>query len=175
MKTMMRAVVAIAMVVGATFWAPSARADQLPVVYAGPTNPEATLRAEELEREARDLFSQPKKYGKASALLQEAATERVLGDPLRVKDLHLASYLAFYKGDKRRALELMTQAADEALAVGDVVVAADNYADAAFLAQEGKRPDAAVKLAKKSALLANSPLIDSKTRAGILARVEVAT
>jgi hypothetical protein len=172
MKTTTRAMVAITMAAGLAAGAKSVRADQVPLLYAGPATGEATVRAEELEREARTLFSQPKAYGRAAKLLQKAAAERVPGDPVRVKDLQLASRLVFYRGDEWKALDLMTQAANEALSSGDVISAAHHFADAAFLAKEGKRPAEAKDLAARAAMLAGSPLIDSKAREAILARVQ---
>jgi hypothetical protein len=79
--------------------------------------------------------------------------------------------LSYYRGDEWKALQLMTQAAEEALATGDVVTAAHQFADAAFLAKAAKRPAEAVEFARRSAMLSSSPLIAAKDREAILARI----
>jgi hypothetical protein len=153
-------------------FAGSARADQLPMTYAGPGSERATTQAEKLEQQAYDLFSQPGRYGHAAKLLQRAAETRDVGDPLRVRDLHMASRLSYYKGNEMKAFVLMQQSADEALATGDVIGAANHYVDAAFLAKSAGRVDEAVAMVKKATLLAGSPLIDVASRTAILTRVE---
>ncbi len=171
MRRTMQAIVAITMAAGLGF-AGSARADQMALEYAGPGSNRATTQAEKLERQARALFSQPERYGHAARLLQRAASTREIGDPERIRDLHLASRLSYYKGDEGRALVLMQQSANEALATGDVIVAANRYVDAAFLAKSAGQSAAAAEMVQKATLLAGSPLIDVASRTAILTRVE---
>jgi len=171
MRTRMQVIVAVAMAAGLG-WAGSARADQLPTSYAGPGSEKATTKAEKLEQQALDLFSQPDKYCRAAKLLQQAAGEREVGDPMRVRDLHMASRLSFYGGKEVAALDLMQQSAEEALATGDVIAAANRFVDAAFLAKSAGDAEAAVKMVKRATLLAGSPLIDVASRSAILTRVE---
>lgn len=172
MKTTTKAIVAISMTAGLALGSAAARADQVAMGVSEPVSVRVTVKAEALERQARGLFSQPGEYGKASKLLLQAAQERELGDPERIRDLHMASRLAFYKGDEGKALELMTRAAEESLSVGDVIAAAHHFADAAFLAKENNRVVEAAELVKKATLLAASPLIAKQDRAAILARVQ---
>jgi len=171
MRTTMKAIVAVTMAAGFGF-AGGAHADQLPTSYAGPGSDRATTQAEKLERQAKDLFSQPERYGRAAKLLQRAAANREIGDPERIRDLHLASRLSYYKGDEGKALTLMQQSAAEALATGDVIAAANRYVDAAFLAKSAGQLEAAAEMVQKATLLAGSPLIDVAARTSILTRVE---
>lgn len=172
MKTTTQVIVAVSMVAGLMVAGEGVRADQVALGYTEAAPPAATIRAEALEREARALFTNPKQYGRAAQLLEEAAGAREMGDPERIRDLELASRLTFYRGNERKSQLLMTQAAEEALAMGDVVTAAHNYTDAAFAAKAGKRPVEAIALVKKATLLAASPLLAKEDRAAILARVQ---
>jgi hypothetical protein len=171
MRTTMQAIVAVTMAAGLGI-ASSARADQMAMEYAGPGSNRATTQAEKLEQRAKDLFSQPERYGRAAKLLQRAAATREIGDPERIRDLQLASRLSYYKGDEGKALVLMRKSAEEALATGDVIVAANRYVDAAFLAKSAGQVDEATEMVKKATLLAGSPLIDVASRSAILTRVE---
>ncbi|MGD8278426.1 MAG: hypothetical protein PVH00_10390 [Gemmatimonadota bacterium] len=174
MRTTTKVIVAAAVVAGLGAAGP-ARADQLPATYAGPGSERATTQAEKLESQALDLFSQPDQYCKAAKLLQRAAKERALGDPVRIRDLHLASRLSYYGGREGKALDLMQQSAAESLATGDVIAAANRYVDAAFLAKSTGDAGLALEMVKKATLLAGSPLIDVAARTSILTRVEADT
>jgi hypothetical protein len=128
---------------------------------------------EDLEREAEKLFETPKKYGQAVKLFVRAADMRDPGDPVRVSNLVMASRLSFYAGKNTRATQLMQRAADEALAAGDVVRAANAYIDASHLALEDGNVELIPELVKKAQLLTASPLIAATDRKAILARLAV--
>lgn len=137
--------------------------------YGGPSdrNDNPTV----LEAKARALFSSPARYDEAVRLFVEAADEREIGDPQRVKNLTMASRLTYYAGDTSDALELMQRAANEAMSTGDVLAAAHGYMDSAFLAHEVGQTGVAAALIKKAERLSLSPLIARRDREQILARI----
>jgi hypothetical protein len=133
-----------------------------------------TIDPQEFESRAKSLFSNPKRYDEAIKLFLKAADTREVGDPVRVKDVIMASRLAYYREDMARSLSLMQRAADEAAATGDVLTAAHAYMDAAFLARGFTNADVVVALVKKAELLAYSPLISELDKEGILVRIRSA-
>ena len=138
--------------------------------YGGPSD-RTDASPSELEAKARTLFSSPARYGEAVRLFVEAADQREIGDPQRVKNLSMASRLTYYSGDTSDALDLMQRAANEAMATGDVLAAAHSYMDGAFLAQEIGQVGVAAELMKKAERLSFSPLIAARDRDGIRARI----
>jgi hypothetical protein len=128
-------------------------------------------RAEQLEAKAKKLYSNTSKYADAAKLHEEAADHRSRVDPLRVKSLQMASRLYHYAGKETKALALMERAAEEALASGDVVTAANAYVDASYLAQYQKRQEDVVRLARKAEMLVNSPLLGAQQRSWLQDRI----
>jgi hypothetical protein len=124
-----------------------------------------------LEKQAAQLYESPKHFKRAAALHIKAADLRALDDPMRVKDRTLAARLYYYAGDRARGFELLRQAGDEALAAGDVLVAATTYLDASYVAQELKRGETVLELANKAKLLLSSPLVDARERDRLLSRI----
>jgi len=140
------------------------------IAYAGPSDREMAT-PNHLEAQARALFATPARYGEAVRLFVKAADMREVGDPIRVKDLIMASRLTYYRADTERALELMSRAANEALSTGDVLTAAHSFMDGAFLAQEVGHAGVVTELVKKAERLSYSPLIAAADRQEILNRI----
>ena len=84
--------------------------------------------------------------------------------------LTTAAHLSYGAGDLSSAESDMTAAAAQAMARGDVEKAAQAYADAAWVANERKRPEQARTLARQAEALASSPLLSVPQRNGILRR-----
>ena len=124
-----------------------------------------------LEKQAALLYDSPKQYKRAAALHVKAADLRALDDPMRIKDRTLAAKLYYYAGDRAKGFELLRQAADEALAAGDVLVAATTYLDASYVALELDRGETVLELANKAKLLLSSPLVDARERDRLLSRI----
>lgn len=146
-----------------------AHAQQLGYAISAETRSDADPVA--LEKQAASLYESPKHYKRAAALHIEAANLRALDDPMRVKNRALAAKLYYYAGDKSKGYELLRQAADEALAAGDVLVAASTYLDASYVALELKRGETVLELANKAKLLLSSPLVDARERDRLLSRI----
>jgi hypothetical protein len=130
--------------------------------------------ATDLENKAKALYPAPKRYREAARLLVEAAALRDAGDPQRIDNLRQAGRLFHYAGVSERARSVMEQAADAALAAGDVKTAAAAYLDAAFLAQDVKRIEDARRMIEKARLLTNSPLLSAEEKSVILERINAA-
>jgi hypothetical protein len=125
----------------------------------------------DLEERARSLFTNPERYDEAARLYARAADLRDAGDRMRVEDLMMAARLTFYDGSAAKARVLMERAADEALAAGDVIIAAHAFVDAAYLARDARENERVAELLNRAKMLAGSPLIAQKERENILSRV----
>ena len=125
----------------------------------------------QLERQAADLYTSPKNFKRAADLLLKAADLRDVADPMKVKNQSLAARLFYYAGDKQRGMTVLEGAADHALSVGDVLVAAELYLDASYVAQELEQGEKVRELAQKTRLLMNSPLVDARERDRVLSRI----
>jgi tetratricopeptide (TPR) repeat protein len=143
-------------------------AQEFAFVRSEPVNVE---RAEQLEAKARELYSNISKYAEAARLHEQAAELRSPVDPLRVKSLQMAARLYHYSGKETKALAVMERAAEEALASGDVVAAANAYVDASYLAQYQHRQEDVVRLARKAEMLVNSPLLGTQQRSWLQDRI----
>jgi len=130
----------------------------------GPSDRVEKTNPAQLEAQARSLFASPTRYGEAVRLFVEAADQREIGDPLRVKNLVMASRLTYYRGQTHDALHLMQRAANEAISTGDVLAAANSYMDSAFLAQELGHTGVAAEMMKKAERLSYSPLLAQEDR-----------
>lgn len=128
-------------------------------------------RAEQLEAKAHALYHNTSKYADAAKLHEQAADLRGPADPMRVKDLQMAARLYHYSGREVKAQAVMERAAEEALASGDIITAANAYLDASHLAQYQKRTEDVVRLARKAEMLANSPLLGNQQRSSLQERI----
>jgi hypothetical protein len=108
----------------------------------------------------------------AARLLRRSAEFRAAEDPLGFRCLTDAAALAYAKGDLSQARADMARAADHALARGDLRAAALAYLDAAWIAQEQKKPRQVWEFGHRAEMLAGSPLLSESDRAVILQRIE---
>jgi hypothetical protein len=131
-------------------------------------------KAVDLERKAQELYGQPTRYVQAARLHVRASQLRSAADPMRVRNLSMAARLYYYAGMKSEALSTMQSAADAALAVGDLLTAANHLVDASHLAVETGNREEAVNLTDRAKLLTASPLLDATQRAQIETRLKIA-
>lgn len=139
---------------------------------ASPVTDEAqkVALAERLGQEAREASRDMKSFEKASSLYREAA--ETLGDhPDAAEHLVQAGRLAYYTGDESRAIQDFRAAGERALEWGDVLVAAQSFLDAAWIAAEEERGTEARELAHRAERLSSSPLIQRQERASLLSRI----
>ncbi len=134
----------------------------------------------ELESEASRLHNQPDRWAHAADLYLAAAQLREDEDPRAAQeDLLLAANLSYETGNTAGAIAALEGAASRALASGDVVRAADIFADAAWVAKKaevridqrrlGLRIDQR-RLGSRAVKLADSSELTSAERSQILSR-----
>ncbi len=133
------------------------------------------LRAAELESEALSLHNQPDRWAYASALYMAAAQLRAVDDPQAQVDLLLAANLVYETGNAETGnaagpFAALESAGDRALVSGDIVRAADMFADAAWVAQKADLRSEQRRLTVKSIELAESSEITRAERRRILGR-----
>jgi len=128
-------------------------------------------RAAALRARASELMKDVSRYRKASDLLRQAAALTPVEDANRAHDLHVAANLLFFAGSIAEAQVVMADAADAALARGDVEDAANAFVDAGWLAAKHDQPAEARDLALRAVHLAASPLLSGEQRDRILRRV----
>ena len=107
----------------------------------------------------------------AARLHRRSAELRAGEDPLGFRCLTEAAALAYFTSDRSRARADMAQAAGHALARGDLRAAAHAYLDAAWIAQEQKKPRQVWELGHRAEMLAEAPLLGASDRAAILQRI----
>ncbi len=110
-------------------------------------------------------------WGTASELFVQAAELSGFGTAEAVENLRKASFLRYYLGDRRGALGLMEEAATQAVASGQILLAAHSYLDGAWIAVAMDRSSSARELGERARLLAGSPHLSEGDRSSILARV----
>lgn len=139
---------------------------------ASPTTDEAQriAKAEQLEHRAAEASQHMESFKEASSLYREAA--ETLGDhPDAANHRVQAARLAYYSGDEGRAIQDFRAAGEQALEWGDVLVAAQSFLDAAWIAAEEDRDGEAYELAQRAERLSSSPLIERQERASLLSRI----
>jgi hypothetical protein len=149
----------------ATLALPSAAVSQ----YRLPTIT-AVVSADSMHASALAMTQDANRWRDAARLHRESAALRVPGDSLGYRCLMTAANLSYGTHDLANAQSDMETAAAQAIARGDVEKAAQAYADAAWLANERKRPDEVRTLASQAEVLASSPLLSSAQRDVILRR-----
>ena len=156
----------IAGVLLATLGLPAVAAAQ----YQLPTLTSAA-RADSLHEAAAALVA-AHRWGDAARLHRRSAELRDADDPLGFRCLREAAALEYATGDRSAARADMTAAAGQALARGDLREAALAYVDAAWIAQEQKKPRQVWELGHRAEMLADSPLLGASDRAAILQRID---
>lgn len=125
-----------------------------------------------LEAKAEQYLPDRGKWNQAAELYRQAAALRPAGDALAIADLKSAARLAFYRGKDRQAIRDLEKAGQRALDIGDVVAAANAFADAAWIAGKDGNGARAKALMERAQLLALSPLISPTDRAELESRFE---
>jgi hypothetical protein len=128
-------------------------------------------RAIELEELAIALHGQPARAVEAARLHKQSASLRNANDPEAVQSLAMAAHLFGYGNRTLEARRTMEQAADRALAMGDVVHAAKAYVEATFFADKLNNQGEMDRLGRKALLLARSPLLTADERTNIIKRI----
>jgi hypothetical protein len=127
-------------------------------------------RADSLHIAAVTLGKTMARWGDAARLHRQSALLRAADDSLGFRCLRDAARLSYQRNNVSSARSSMTAAGDQALARGDLMQAAQAYADAAWLAQEQHRKGDTWKLGRQAEVLAGSPLLSPAQRASILKR-----
>lgn len=127
-------------------------------------------RAERVRQQAVQLHS-TRPNREVAALHQLSASLRSADDPEAVNCLIVAAHLLDYGKRPIEARATMEAAARRALAMGDVVRAADAYANAAFLARKHKNRPETLRLGKQALLLTASPLLTEQQREAVRYRI----
>ena len=129
-------------------------------------------RAAELESEASRLHNQPRRWAYAADLYLAAVQLREDEDPQAQENLVLAANLGYQTGDVAGTIAALESAASRTLASGDVVRAADIFADAAWVAQKAGLRIEQRRLTHRVAELADSSELTGAERNQILSRFE---
>ena len=119
---------------------------------------------EALEMRAQEHLQEVGDWGRAASLFRRVAELRPSSDPAAVQDLIQAGRLSYYRGDNGDAVRDFEAAGQRALALGDVIVAANAFVDAAWIADANGRSARALDLVGRARLLANSPLLPDEIR-----------
>lgn len=152
-----------------TGWTRAAMAATLLAASAATASAQTTANVqlgeiEALEMKAHEHLQEVGDWGRAASLFRRAAELRPSSDPVAVQDLIQAARLSYYHGDKGDAVRDFEAAGQRALALGDVIVAANAFVDAAWVADANGRSERALNLVGRARLLANSPLLPDEIR-----------
>jgi hypothetical protein len=131
----------------------------------------SSVKADSLQAAAVQLTTEGR-WRDAARLYRRSAEFRAADDPQGSKCLATAGALAYASGDRSGARTDMVHSADRALARGDLRVAALAYLDAAWIAQEQKKPSQVREFGHRAEILAASPLLSESDRGVILQRIE---
>jgi len=138
---------------------------------AAEDNP-AAVTARALALEAESLAGRDRAgWKEAASLFVQAAELSGFGTAESIENLRYASFMRSYLGDHRSALQLMEEAASQAIATGQVLMAAHAYIDGAFIAIELDRGSSAIEFVERVQLLAESPHLSEGDRGSILGRL----
>ena len=128
-------------------------------------------KAIKLHEDAVSLYPYPDRAWDAARLHIQEVKYRSPRDPEAVESLAMAAHLFGYAGQPGDAKRVMEQAADRALAIGEVNRAAQAYLQAAFFAQKATNKSETTRLVEKTLALASSPSVTASVRDGIRDRV----
>lgn len=119
---------------------------------------------EKVAAQADLLRADMSEWKQAARLYRKAASLRDISDPAGVDNLSEAGRLSYYKGSKSQAVRDFEAAGDRALMIGDVLRAAENFADASWVAAEAGYTARALNLHERAQLLSQSPLLSAEDR-----------
>jgi hypothetical protein len=131
----------------------------------------SSVKADSLREVAVQLVADGR-WRDASRAYRRSADFRAVEDPVGFQCLTDAAALAYYVGDRSAARTDMARAAERALARGDLKAAALAYLDAAWIAQDQRKPSQVWELGHRAEMLAASPLLSEADRSAILQRIE---
>ena len=135
------------------------------------TTAEVTVsEVEALEANAHASLDDLSAWERAARLFRHAADLRPEGDPGATENLIYAARLSYYEGNERQAVLDFEAAGRRALAMGDVIVAANAFTDAAWVAKHRGSGERALALLSRAELLSRSPLIPEDERTHLRAR-----
>jgi hypothetical protein len=131
----------------------------------------SSVKADSLSEVALEMRAAGR-YRDAARLYRRSAEFRAAEDPLGSQCLTEAAALAYAAGDRSGARTDLGNAAERALARGDLRAAALAYLDAAWIAQEQENPRQVWEFGHRAEILAASPLLSDSDRGVILQRIE---
>jgi hypothetical protein len=127
--------------------------------------------ADELQDRATALHGEPGRYAEAAQLHKQSAALRAATDPRAVESLMMAAHLYHYTNRLFDARKTMEQAAQRALAGGDIVRASQANIEAALFAHKHGKASEADRLGRIALGLAESPLLSAEQRTSIVGRL----
>jgi hypothetical protein len=133
---------------------------------------EKQSRAEAMDRQAAEY--EQNDWGKikqAASLRERAADLREDDDVLKSASLYWAARDRYYADDPTAARRLMVSAAEHAIAVGDVIAAANAFTDAAYISSDLRDVENTRRYATRAHLLANSPMLSESQRTELRSRL----
>jgi tetratricopeptide (TPR) repeat protein len=128
-------------------------------------------RAQQLHAQAISLLDSPRRWAEAASLLRRSAENLSDDDPTAFTTMRFAGRVYAQAGELGKARKAFTDAAELALARGEVVDAAYAYIDAAHAASEQGATSQVIELAEKARRLTSSPLLPDADRDAIGALV----
>lgn len=131
-------------------------------------------KAEQLQRDAEALYSQPKQWKRAVRMLEQSAALRNANDPDAYHCLLYAGRIKAAIGDMSGARVNLEKAAAHALARGAIADAAQAYIDAAHAAVALRDARGAQDLVGRATLLVDSPLLTVSQRELLKSRLAAA-
>jgi hypothetical protein len=144
-----------------------------PIVAQKATTPVSTeAKADALQDSASKLNDQPARYAEAAWLYRESAALRPFADKRAVEALAKAAHLYGYANRFTDARRMMEQAAQRALAGGDVVRASQANLDAAFFAHKQGKKAQVERLGRTALRLAESPLLSAEQKQLLVSRIK---
>ena len=163
-----RMIAAGALLAVATFpMVASAQASLLPIKVT-----EKQSRAAELDRRAASYEDNDwSKIGTAAKLREQAADLRDDSDVLKSASLYWAARDHYYAQNTSKSRDLMVEAGQRALDVGDVIAAASAFTDAAYISADLKDVASTKLYATKARMLANSPMLSQTQKDDVLSRL----
>lgn len=147
----------------------------LPVADQMQIRDEARARdhqANELLRRAREAWKSAK-WNEAAKRFEESAQHRTNSHRLGIESLERAGKAYYLAGDVEKASEMLEEAANRSLLVGDVLEAAGNYVAAAMAARDAGDDTRAVEIGWKAYHLSGSDHLTDEQRNLILRQLYV--
>jgi ATP/maltotriose-dependent transcriptional regulator MalT len=129
--------------------------------------------ADDLHAEAISLHGDLKRSVESAMLHVRSALERPTNDPQAIACLRLAANLFWGQNRPLDARWAMEQAAQRAVAAGNLFMAAQSYLDAAFITREQGQQAETIRLATEARRLAESAGLDESQRKAIMSRIRI--